>query len=543
MADLTPNRGMQGAAQRGLRLYEDGKGGDGLVPATIADARKMAERQALSEDKVRRMPAWFARHEADKRPGWDSPGEETPGFVAWLLWGGDAGRRWAESKVRQLDQEANAMGRDKADAAIERREIISMGDRLLADALIDGVQEYGRYDAQSARYEPAAEHEAAAAEGRACANCIFYRGDEYAGPEGCVIVAANVDPQGGCRIGIYGQLPGMSEDEVADPAAPVDPNAPALSNAEGEVEAEQSLEDALEDVDEALQLGGKDEDDEEESETEAPEQMPTINIEIDIDNGENHNAEGGSKAVAGDMEVSEETETELVYPYRSLERHVAADAKAEWRESGISANYRNLVGYAAVFNAPSEDLGGFREVIARGAFERALTNPGLDVSLLWNHDPDTVMARTTNGTLELREDKHGLKMWARVDMDDFDARRMIGKIRAGLVNQMSFAFMVAEDGEEWTTRGDYPLRTIRQVESLHDVSGVTWPAYNNVGTKIEVLDRAIRSGRVPETVRASVAQAHPAGTPSSLPTEGEALRQLKAKAKSRLTIVKFDLTR
>lgn len=539
MADLTPNRGMQEAAQRGLRLYEDGKGGDGLVPATIADARKMAERQALSEEKVRRMPAWFARHEADKRPGWDTPGEETPGFVAWLLWGGDAGRRWSETKVRQLDQEANAMGRDKADAAIERREIISMGDRLLADALIDGVQEYGRYDAQAASYEPAAEHEAAAAEGRACANCIFYRGDEYAGPEGCVIVAANVESQGGCRIGIYGELPGALEDEVT---APDDPNAPQVPNAEGEIEDEKSLEDALEDVDEALQLGGKDEDDEEESETEAPEQMPTINIEIDIDNGENHNAEGGGKSVNGDMEVSEETETELVYPYRSRETHTTRSAKAEWRESGAGTQYRTLTGYASVFNTPSDDLGGFREMIAPGAFTRALEASDLNVALLWNHDPDTVMASTRNGTLELTQDKKGLRMWARVDMEDFDAQRVVGKIRSGLVDQMSFAFTIAEDGDEWDVRDGKPFRVVQDVDGLYDVSAVTWPAYP-VGTKVELLDRALRSGRVPEPARASVAQADPAGNASSLTPEGEALRQLKAKAKSRLTIVKFDLTR
>ncbi len=539
MADLTPNRGMQEAAQRGLRLYEDGRGGDGLVPATITDARKMAERQALSEDKVRRMPAWFARHDADKRPGWDTPGEETPGFVAWLLWGGDAGRRWSETKVRQLDQEANAMGRDKADAAIERREIISMGDRLLADALIDGVQEYGRYDAQAARYEPAAEHEAAAAEGRACANCIFYRGDEYAGPEGCVIVAANVEPQGGCRIGIYGELPGALEDEVT---APDDPNAPQMPNAEGEIEDEKSLEDALEDVDEALQLGGKDEDDEEESETEAPEQMPTINIEIDIDNGENHNAEGGGKSVNGDMEVSEETETELVYPYRSRETHTTRSAKAEWRESGAGTQYRTLTGYASVLNTPSDDLGGFREMIAPGAFTRALEASDLNVALLWNHDPDTVMASTRNGTLELTQDKKGLRMWARVDMEDFDAQRVVGKIRSGLVDQMSFAFTIAEDGDEWDMRDGKPFRVVQDVDGLYDVSAVTWPAYP-VGTKVELLDRALRSGRVPEPARATVAQDEPAGTTSSLTPEGEALRQLKAKAKSRLTIVKFDLTR
>ena len=423
------------------------------------------------------------------------------------------------------------MGREKADAAIERREILSVGERLVADALIDGAKEYGRFDAQAAQYVEQA------AEGEGCASCIFYR-QNYPGPEGCTIVAANVAPEGGCRFHLAGELPPDPEKKVyVDPVT-------------GEVVQEMeppaaTLEEAQDELDDALQLpGAMDKDDEDEGEADAAESMPTINISIDIDNGENHNAEGGSKAVAGDMEVSEETETELVYPYRSRETHTSRSAKAEWRESGAGTQYRTLQGYASVFGIPSDDLGGFREMIAPGAFTRALEAPDLNVCLLWNHDPDTVMASTRNGTLELTQDKKGLRMWARVDMTDFDAQRVVGKIRSGLVDQMSFAFTIADDGDEWDMRDGKPFRIVRDVDGLYDVSAVTWPAYP-VGTKVELLDRALRSGRVPENVARAipVAQADPAGTTSSLTTEGEALRRLKAKAKTRLHIVKFDLTR
>lgn len=50
------------------------------------------------------MNAWFARHAVDRKPGWSLPGKETPGYVAWLLWGGDAGRTWAADKVRELEE-------------------------------------------------------------------------------------------------------------------------------------------------------------------------------------------------------------------------------------------------------------------------------------------------------------------------------------------------------------------------------------------------------------------------------------------------------
>jgi HK97 family phage portal protein len=92
------------AARKGLRLYEDGRGGDGLTAQTVREARVMAGRQDVTPDKLRRMVAWFARHESDRRPGWSTPGKETPGYVAWLLWGGDPGRSWARQMVADMDR-------------------------------------------------------------------------------------------------------------------------------------------------------------------------------------------------------------------------------------------------------------------------------------------------------------------------------------------------------------------------------------------------------------------------------------------------------
>lgn len=63
----------------------------------------------MNEDWVREMNAWFARHEsASKSPGWDTPGSEKPGFVAWLLWGGTPAKNWSSRKVAQMDAERSA---------------------------------------------------------------------------------------------------------------------------------------------------------------------------------------------------------------------------------------------------------------------------------------------------------------------------------------------------------------------------------------------------------------------------------------------------
>ena len=102
---MRPTAGMASAARRGLKLHEDGKSGDGLKPETVARANRLARREEMNEDWIREMNAWFARHASDAKPGWDKPGAETPGFVAHLLWGGNAAKNWSARKVKEMDGE------------------------------------------------------------------------------------------------------------------------------------------------------------------------------------------------------------------------------------------------------------------------------------------------------------------------------------------------------------------------------------------------------------------------------------------------------
>lgn len=186
-------------------------------------------------------------------------------------------------------------------------------------------------------------------------------------------------------------------------------------------------------------------------------------------------------------------------------------ARVEWRMSGVPEN-KTIRGYAAMFNSMSYDLGGFREVIAPGAFSNVLaTDP--DVRLLYNHDDAAVMARTKSRTLELVEDEAGLRIWARVDMADSDVQRVIPKMMRSDVDQMSFAFTVEED--DWDESAGYPLRTIRSIGELFEVSIVPFPAYE--ATKAEVYDRARSTGRV-LVARATptVAEDSPGGSESQV---------------------------
>ena len=114
-------------AARGLEYNREGKGGDGLVEQTLADARDMV-RGEISEAKVRKMGPWFARHKPDMdAPANDPDNEAFPGkgAVAWLLWGGSVSgdkmdaAKWAERVVERLDREKEEAETLTAPARVE----------------------------------------------------------------------------------------------------------------------------------------------------------------------------------------------------------------------------------------------------------------------------------------------------------------------------------------------------------------------------------------------------------------------------------------
>lgn len=106
-------------AKRGLAYYEDGRGGDGLVEATIRDARAMAA-GSVSEEKVRKIGPWIARHivdlDAPQNSNPDDPDYPGAGLVAMLLWGAgpdaEGARRtqaWAEQETARLEDSAKSV--------------------------------------------------------------------------------------------------------------------------------------------------------------------------------------------------------------------------------------------------------------------------------------------------------------------------------------------------------------------------------------------------------------------------------------------------
>jgi HK97 family phage prohead protease len=129
-----------------------------------------------------------------------------------------------------------------------------------------------------------------------------------------------------------------------------------------------------------------------------------------------------------------------------------------------------FTGYASVFNSPSEDLGGFVEYVAPGAFKRSLQSRN-EVKLLWNHDSGEPLASLRGGTMQLVEDERGLKVSAKLP-NTTRGRDIAELLRTKVIDSMSFGFNVIKDS--WSRDGQ--TRTLESVR-LFEVSVVSFPAY------------------------------------------------------------------
>ena len=104
--------------------------------------------------------------------------------------------------------------------------------------------------------------------------------------------------------------------------------------------------------------------------------------------------------------------------------------------------------------------GPYTEIVSAGAFANTLARSGLDVPLVLGHDQLRRIARTTNGTLTLEETDEGLRVLADLDPADPDVAYIAPKLRAGLIDEMSFAFRITRG--QWSP--DYTEFRIQEAE-------------------------------------------------------------------------------
>ena len=147
-----------------------------------------------------------------------------------------------------------------------------------------------------------------------------------------------------------------------------------------------------------------------------------------------------------------------------------------------------IEGYAITYDQPATHQYGkrkFTEIIKRGALNKADMK---DVPLRYNHNDNVmIMARTRNKSLQLIKDDKGLKIQAEL-LDTQSNRDLYKAIQEGLIDKMSFAFTVADEGDVWTFGEEETKREVTDIAKLWDVSVVDTPFYDSTSIYARSLE-------------------------------------------------------
>lgn len=168
------------------------------------------------------------------------------------------------------------------------------------------------------------------------------------------------------------------------------------------------------------------------------------------------------------------------------------DIRSELNEDGVGI----VTGRPIVYNSRT-DLGYFDEIIESGALDKADLR---DVRFLVNHDTSRIpLARSrnnnANSTMQMTVDNEGMAIRVNLDTkNNSEARNLYSAIDRGDITGMSFMFMVDEGGDSWENlESDHPLRRIKRISNVVEVSAVTFPAYEESSISVrnkEALENA-----------------------------------------------------
>ncbi|WP_026886714.1 HK97 family phage prohead protease [Clostridium beijerinckii] len=161
-----------------------------------------------------------------------------------------------------------------------------------------------------------------------------------------------------------------------------------------------------------------------------------------------------------------------------IERQTRSMSIALETRDNADSNEMYIEGYFIVFNQPTELWLGAYEEIAPTALNNTLSN---DIRALINHDTRLVLGRNKSGTLELKVDSRGLWGRIKINPNDSEAVNVYERVKRGDVSQCSFGFNIISEETEWRDDGSVKW-TITEVD-LHEVSVVTFPAYEETGVQ------------------------------------------------------------
>lgn len=438
---FTPPSGVRREAEYGLKLRREyGRGGTAVG---IARARDLSNGVEVSPSTVRRMKAFFDRHQSDESaPGFNRGDKEYPsnGLIANKLWGGPSGYSWAKKVVEQMNA---------ADEKAEGRSLRPKGSSFGEKPKVIVV--YGPPGSGKSTY------------------VNDHRGDND--------VTFDFDS-------IMQSLSGKPSHHKND-------NLISYCTDIRRLILDKSLRQPK--VDTTWVVVTSPDDDFRNSLRDIPVQyveMETPKDEclkrVSEDPLRQEVLEDTKKVIERYFEnrssrVSANIERRYLGAFSSVERADPSLLGVERRADPQTGKTRTYIsGYAAKFGKNSLLLGDFVERIAPTAFEivekrEDFDGKPLDTRCLFNHSPDHLLGRFPN-TLRMWVDEVGLRYECLLPESREDIAELIER---GDLRGSSFSFVVADGGERWTSEDGQSVRVVTKIKSLIDVSPVTYPAYDS----------------------------------------------------------------
>lgn len=443
--DFTPPSGVKREAEYGLKLRREyGRGGTAVG---IARARDLANGKQLSPSTVRRMKAFFDRHQSDEKADGFTRGDKnypSNGLIANKLWGGPSGYSYAKKVVEQMnaadEKEGRALRPFGSTQGIKPNVFVVHGPPASGKTSYvmqnkgenDVVFDFDKIMSALSGLPPHQKN----------SNLISYCTDIRTLIIEKALRSPKVDKTWIITTNVGDEMKGQLSDIPAEYIHIDTPKEECLRRIEEDPERQAVAEELRQVVERYFEP--------------KPDEQRSAPVQTNVE-----------RRFLGNFSHADAQDPDLL----KVERR--ADPA-----TGKQQTY--VVGYAARFGTDSLLLGDFVERIDPKAFdivESRADSEGrpLETRCLFNHDPNHLLGRFPT-TMKMYVDEKGLRYECLLPESRVDIAESVTR---GDLKGSSFSFVVADGGEKWSYENGRSTRLVTKIKSLLDCGPVTYPAYGD----------------------------------------------------------------